>query len=112
MSELAYAIPITPGKEDLYRQTWYELEGARRDEYAEALKDAGITRLTMWHQQTPEGRTLAIVYLETTDADAVERFVSSDADISRWVMQRMQEIYGRDVSRPPLPVELDHDFRV
>jgi hypothetical protein len=70
MSELVYAIPIVHGKEDLYRQTWDELEGARRDEYAAALKDAGITRQTIWHQQTPDGRTLAIVYIETTDPEA------------------------------------------
>ncbi|HEY6638483.1 MAG TPA: hypothetical protein VIZ61_12440 [Solirubrobacterales bacterium] len=112
MSELVYAIPIVHGKEDLYRQTWDELEGARRDEYAAALKDAGVTRQMIWHQQTPDGRTLAIVYIEATDPEAPQRFVSSDADISRWFVQRMQEIYGRDVSQPPLPVELDHDFRV
>ena len=112
MTELVYAIPIMQGKEDLYRQTWDELEGARRDEYAAALTDAGITRQTIWHQQTPDGRTLAIVYIEITDPEAPQRFVSSDADISRWFVERMQEIYGRDVSQPPLPVELDHDFRV
>jgi hypothetical protein len=112
MTEIVFALPIVRGKEDLYRQTTDELEGARRDEYAAALKDAGMTRQTVWHQQTPDGRTLAIVYIEATDPDAPQRFVSSDADISRWFVQRMQEAYGRDFTHPPLPVELDHDFRV
>jgi hypothetical protein len=112
MTEIVYAIPIVRGKEDLYRQTWDELAGARRDEYAAAQKDAGVTRQAIWHQQTPDGRTLAIVYIEATDPDAPHRFTSSDADISRWFVQRMQEVYGRDVTQPPLPVELDHDFRV
>jgi hypothetical protein len=112
MTEIVFAIPIMRGKEDLYRQTWDEVEGARRDEYAAGQKDAGVTRQTIWHQQTPDGRTLAIVYIEATDPDAPRRFVSSDADISRWFVRRMQEIYGRDVTHPPLPVELDHDFRV
>ena len=62
MTEIVYVAPIVRGKEDLYRQTWDELAGARRDEYEAALKDAGITRQTIWHQQTPDGRTLAIVY--------------------------------------------------
>jgi hypothetical protein len=44
MTEIVYAMPIVPGKEDLYRQTWDELEGARRDEYAAAHKEAGVTR--------------------------------------------------------------------
>jgi hypothetical protein len=112
MTEIVYAIPILRGKEDLYRQTWDELEGARRDEYAAAQKDAGVTRQAVWHQQMPDGRTLAIVYIEATDAKAPERFTSSDSDISRWLVPRLQEVYGRDVTLPPLPVELDHDFRV
>jgi len=112
MTEIVYATPIVRGKEDLYRQTWEELEGARRDEYAAAQKDAGVTRQAVWHQQTADGRTLAIIYVEATDPEGPQRFVSSDAEISRWFAQRMQEIYGRDFTQPPLPVELDHDFRV
>jgi hypothetical protein len=112
MTEIVYAIPIVRGKEDLYRQTWDELETHRRDEYAAALKDAGITRQAVWHQQTAEGRTLAIVYMEATDPDAPQRLTSSDADISRWFVERLQEVYGRDFTQPALPVELDHDFRV
>ena len=112
MTEIVYAIPIVHGKEDFYRQTADELAGARRDEYEAALKDAGITRQAVWHQQTPGGRTLAIVYIEATDPDAPRRFTSSDAEISRWFVQRLQEVYGRDFTQPALPVELDHDFRV
>jgi hypothetical protein len=112
MTEIVFAIPIVHGKEDLDRQTRDEMAGARRDEYEAALKDAGITRQAVWHQQTPNGGTLAIVYIEATDPDAHQRFVSSDADISRWFVQQMQEVHGRDVSQPPLPVELVHDFRV
>jgi hypothetical protein len=112
MTEIVFAIPIVRGKEDLDRQTRDEMAGARRDEYEAALKDAGVTRQAVWHQQTPDGGTLAIVYIEATDPDAHQRFVSSDADISRWFVQQMQEVHGRDVSQPPLPVELVHDFRV
>ncbi|MGC1814845.1 MAG: hypothetical protein WA696_11955 [Solirubrobacterales bacterium] len=112
MTEIVFAIPIMHGKEDVDRQTHDEMAGPRRDEYAAALKDAGITRQAVWHQQMPDGGTLAIVYIEGTDPDAHQRFVSSDADISRWFVQRMQEVHGRDVSEPPLPVELILDFRV
>ena len=86
-----------------------EIAGARRDEYAAAIKDAGMTRQAVWHQQTPRGDNLSIVYIEATDPDAPQRFTSSDAEISRWFVERMQEAYGRDVTLPPLPVELTHD---
>ena len=112
MTEIVFAIPVMHGKEDLDRQTREEMAGARRDEYVAALKDAGITRQAVWHQQLPDGGTLAIVYVEATDPEAHQRFVSSDSDISRWFVERMQEVHGRDVSEPPLPVELILDFRV
>ena len=112
MTEIVFAIPIRRGKEELDRETREEMAGARRDEYEAALKDAGITRQAVWHQQMPDGGTLAIVYVEGTDPDAHQRFVTSDADISRWFVERMQAAYERDVTLPPLPVELDHDVRV
>jgi hypothetical protein len=112
MTEIVFATPIVRGKEEVDRQTRDEMAGARRDEYVAALKDAGITRQAVWHQKTPDGHTLAIVYIEATDPDAHQRFTSSNADISRWFVQQMQEVHGRDVSQPPLPVELVHDIRV
>jgi hypothetical protein len=112
MTEIVFASPILRGKEDLARQARDEMAGPRRDEYEAALKDAGIKRQAVWHQQMPDGGTLAIVYIEATDPEAPQRFSSSDADISRWFGQRMQEVYGRDFTHPALPVELDHDFRV
>jgi hypothetical protein len=112
MTEIVFAIPIMRGKEDLDREMRNEMAGARREEYDAALKDAGITRQAVWHQQLPDGGTLAIVYIEATDPEAHQRFVSSDSDISRWFVQQMQEVHGRDVSQPPLPVDLIHDVRV
>jgi hypothetical protein len=112
LTEIVFAVPIQHGKEDLDRETREEMAGARRDEYEAALKDAGITRQAVWHQQMPDGGTLAIVYVDATDPDAHQRFVSSDSDISRWFVQQMQEVHGRDVSQPPLPVELILDFHV
>jgi hypothetical protein len=112
MAEIVFATPIRRGKEDLDRQIMDELGGARRDEYVAALKAAGIMRQAIWHQQTPDGGTLAIVYVEATDPEAYRRFSSSDAEINQWFAQQMREGYGRHLSGPPLPVELVNDFRV
>jgi hypothetical protein len=112
MAEILFVTPVVRGKEDVDRQTRQEMAGARRDEVEAALKEAGVMRLAVWHQQMPDGGTLAIVYVEAADQDAHQRWVSSDADISQWFREQMQEVHGRDVSRPPLPVEQLLDFRV
>jgi LmbE family N-acetylglucosaminyl deacetylase len=112
MTEIVFATPVERGKEDLDRQMRDEMTGARREEYEAALKEAGVTRQAVWHQQQPDGGTLAIVYIEASDPDAHQRFVSSDTEISRWFVEQMQGVHGRDVSQPPLPVEHVLDFRV
>jgi LmbE family N-acetylglucosaminyl deacetylase len=112
MAEIVFATPVVRGKEEFDRETRAEMAGARRDELEAALKEAGVTRLAVWHQQMPDGGTLAIVYVEAGDPDAHQRWVSSDAEISRWFRERMQVVHGRDVSVPPLPVEMILDFRV
>jgi LmbE family N-acetylglucosaminyl deacetylase len=112
MTEIVFATPVERGKEDLDRQMRDEMTGPRREEYEAALKEAGVTRQAVWHQQQPDGGTLAIVYIEASDRDAHQRFVSSDTEISRWFVDQMQGVHGRDVSQPPLPVEQVLDFRV
>jgi hypothetical protein len=48
MPDYAFAVPIVHGQEQHYRETFEELEGARRDEYEAALSEAGVRRLATW----------------------------------------------------------------
>jgi hypothetical protein len=108
MPEIVFAIPVVPGKEELDRQTLAEMTGARQIEYEASLKAAGITRQAVWHQQTPDG-TLALVYVVADDADAAQRFSSSDAPLNRWFREQMKEVHGVDISQPLPPVRKVHD---
>jgi hypothetical protein len=71
-------MPVVPGKEEFDRKTLEEIAGLRLDEHEAAMRDAGISRHTAWHQQTPDG-TLAVVYMEASDEAAIGRFTTSDA---------------------------------
>lgn len=111
MAEIVLAVPIVPGKEELDRQTLDEMADGRREEYEAALRDAGITRQAVWHQNTPDG-TLAIVYFQAESEDAAGRFANSDADISRWFVEKMKEVHGVDISQPGPPVTKVHDVEI
>lgn len=111
MAEIVFAVPLLPGKEELDRRVMDEMADSRRDEYEAALREAGITRQAIWHQETPDG-TVALVYIEANDPDAAQRFTSSGADISRWFVEKMQEVHGIDISGPPPPVNKVHDVQI
>lgn len=111
MAEIVFAVPVLPGKEELDRRTMDEMAESRRDEHKAALREAGIRRQAVWHQETPDG-TLAIAYIEADNPDAAHRFTSSDAAISRWFVEKMKEVHGIDVSQPPPPVNKVHDVSI
>ena len=108
MAEVAFALPILPGQEQLDRETLEELETARRDEYLAALADAGITRHAVWHQETPDG-TLAVVYMEVDDESGVARFGASDAPLNSWFREQMKQVHGIDIAAAAPPPKKVHD---
>jgi hypothetical protein len=112
MSELMFAMPIVPGKEGLDRQTLDEMVGSRREEFEAALRDAGLRRQMVWHQQTPQG-TMAVVYVEGDDAAAgLQKFSSSDAPFNAWFRDQMKEVHGVDISGGAPQVERVQDISV
>ena len=111
MPAIAFAIPVVPGKEELDRQTLDEMAGARREEYEAALRDAGVTRQTVWHQETPNG-TIAVVYMEADDEAGAAKFASSDAPLNRWFREQMKEVHGIDISQSGPPPKKVHDVQL
>lgn len=97
MTEIAFAVPVVPGKEGLDREVLDELAGSRRSELEAAMRDAGITRQTVWHQDTPNG-TIAVVYMEMEDDEGERRFVASGAPVMKYFVDQMKEVHGFDIS--------------
>jgi hypothetical protein len=108
----AFSIPIVRGKEELDRRTLDEMLGERREEYQAALRQAGITRQAIWHQDTPDG-TVAVVYVEGDDPQAsVARFSSSDEPLNTWFREQMKEVHGVDISQAELHATKVHDIHL
>src|SRR3712207_628115 len=55
------AIPIPPGKTDAVRRLTAECLGARKSEYDDMQRRAGITEEAYWLQPDPEGDVLIVV---------------------------------------------------
>jgi hypothetical protein len=108
MPDYAFAVPIVPGQEQHYRETFEELEGARRNEYEAALAEAGVRRLATWLLEGPEG-TLAVVYIDADDETGGIRFASADAPFNSWFRERMKVAYGFDISQTGPDPKRVHD---
>lgn len=112
MGGFAFSIPVVPGKEELDRSTLDEMLGDRRGEYEAALRNAGITRHAIWHQETPGG-TVAVVYVEGEDPEtAVAQFGASDEPLSTWFREQMKEVHGVDISQGAPRAKKVHDIQL
>ena len=112
MAGFAFAIPVVPGKEELDRRTFDEMLDGRRDEYEAALRNAGLTRQTVWHQETPDG-TVAVVYVEGDDPVAgIAQFGSSGEPLNAWFREKMTEVHGVDISEVELRAAMVHHIEL
>lgn len=112
MGGFAFSIPVVPGKEDLDRTTLDEMLGARREEYEAALREAGLSRQVIWHQETPDG-TVAVVYVEGDDPEAgVAQFGASDEPLNTWFREQMKDVHGVDISQGQLRATKVHDIQL
>lgn len=111
MPDYAFAVPIVPGQEQHYRETFAELERARRDEYEAALAEAGVRRLASWLLEGPKG-TVSVVYIDAEDETGGIRFASADAPFNAWFRERMKVAYGFDISETGPDPKKVHDSAV
>jgi len=111
MASYAFVVPILQGKTEAVRRLAAETSGPRRVEVEEFQRRVGITRQTVWIQQTSQG-DMAVVYLEADDPGRMfQELASSDKPFDRWYLQQLKELHGIDPSQPPPPNELIFDWR-
>jgi len=104
MPALTFAVPILPGKTEIWKQVVTEMVGSRRREYEESRRRMGITREVVSLQTTPEG-DYVVVCLEGDDpAGMVSKYLSSHEPFDRWFAETiLSGIHGVDASHPPPP---------
>ncbi len=99
MPMVATAFPILPGKTPEWRTWMDELNGARREEFRDSRRRAGVHERTFL-QQTPMG-DLVIVTLEGDDpAGAFGQMMSAGDAFTTWFTARAQEVHGIDLQAP------------
>jgi hypothetical protein len=106
MPLMALALPILPGKTPAWRAFIAELNGPRRQEFADSRRRAGVREQTFL-QQTPMG-DLVIVTLEGDDpASSFGQLMTGTDAFSQWFGEQAMAAHG-DLPLPTtgLPSEL------
>ena len=101
MASYAFALPILPGKTEAARRAAAAISGPRRAEVNEWGRRVGITKHTVWLQQTPHG-DMTIAYFEADDPNRpFKELASSNRLFDRWYREQLKEIHGLDLTQPP-----------
>jgi hypothetical protein len=96
---MAVAFPITPGKTAEWQAFIAELNGPRRQEFADARRRTGVHERTFL-QATPMG-DLVIVTLEGDDpARSFGQMMAAKDAFTTWFLERVKAVHGVDLTVP------------
>jgi hypothetical protein len=101
----AFAAPLQPGKTDAGRRFAQQAYVVRGAELAQSRREKGITRETVFVNQTPMG-DIVVVYVEGGDPVEGNRlFAASQTPFDRWFKDQCREIFPAYVDfDQPVPV--------
>lgn len=104
MGEVAFTVPILPGKRAALEELCHTLQGTKANDVAEMLRRHGGTKETWFIEGRPSG-DVCIVYWEAPDpARPMREFVTSRHPFDLWLKAQLHEISGVDLNVPP-PME-------
>jgi hypothetical protein len=106
MTAVAMAMPVLLGKEQTWRDYVRQLTTSQEvhDRYEASRRAVGMTRETVWSQQTPDGRLLAVVVMEADDVNAVMSNLATSQDpFTAQFRDFLRDVHGVDIATDPLP---------
>src|SRR5689334_3436962 len=110
MAMTAFAVPLTPGKTEEWRQWSAELVGPRNEEYLASRRRLGMITERVYLQQTPQG-DMAVIVAEAEDlARVYQGLATSQEPFDVWFRERAKDLFsGLDLTQPAPPNELVFD---
>lgn len=98
MSGIVLTFPIKPGKVEAWRRFCQELSGSRLQTYEASRRRLGVTRERMSLVDTAFGAEAVTTFEAADVAGAFGQIVASDLPFDRWYRERIQELYGINLS--------------
>jgi hypothetical protein len=111
MATYLLAVPLAPGKTEAWKKYNQEMEGPRKEEYANYHKRLGIKIEQVYLQQTPMG-DMVLVRWETDNPQKIfDAFKSSQEPFDKWFREKvMIECHNMDPAGPMPKLTQVHDY--
>jgi len=101
MGEIAFTVPILPGKKAALERLCASLQGPKSKDVAEMLKRHGSSKETWFIESGPDG-DVCIVYWEAEPVSKpMQEFVGSKHPFDLWLKAELMGISGVDLNDPP-----------
>jgi hypothetical protein len=101
MDYTCLVVPVLSGKTDALRAFYAEVDGARKDQFAESERRLGISKEIAWLAQA-DGGDVAVIYIESENFEsAFGQFVKSREEFDLWFKERVLDVSGLDLNNPP-----------
>lgn len=101
--------PIKDGKVEAWKSWNSDLNGSRKNEFADLNRRYGLTRHEVWFAESPNG-PLAVVIHEGPGAESfMQKLTQSDHSFDVWMKQQIESFHDMDLSKPPpgpMPVKM------
>ncbi|PZF71219.1 hypothetical protein [Taibaiella soli] len=93
---VAMAVPVAPGKTELWESFMNELQSKYKQQFADSRKKFGVRERT-FIQKTPMG-DLVLVTLEGEDpVKSFNDFTHGQDEFTKWFVEKVNEIHGMDI---------------
>ena len=93
--------PILDGKVDTWKAWVGELEGSRKEAFADLNRRYDLTRHDAWLAQTPGGPAVIVLVEGPGEAEFMPKLAASQNGFDVWFANQILDIHGMDISQPP-----------
>ncbi|SYZ73008.1 conserved hypothetical protein [Candidatus Zixiibacteriota bacterium] len=112
MANYLFAVPLAPGKTEIWKDYMKEITGARNKDYKKSRKSISLNTEQVFLQQTPHG-DMVIVRWETDNPRKIfEYFGKSEDPFDKWFRDKILiECHNMDFTQLPQPNKEIFDYQ-
>jgi len=97
---IIFAVPILPGRSEVWRRCLQEMMELRRPEYEESRRRLGISEERVWIAEAVNGNVTIVAVVAAQPEQVLAQLAISDLPFDRWYREQLLALQGFDSAKP------------